>query len=61
MVKREIVISIDDNCDEPFEIVDGDFIRNGISEMLASYDVEITKVEVRDVSEPPPIHPTSNE
>lgn len=51
MKKREVVISINDYCKEPFEEVDLIFWRNNLSEALENYDVEITKVEVRNVDE----------
>ncbi len=48
MNKREIVIFIDNYCDEPFEITDINYFNNELSKMLIDYDIEITKVEVRD-------------
>jgi hypothetical protein len=51
MRKREIIISIDDNCNEPFEDVDIKHWNNVVSEMLENYDIEITKIEVRDKKE----------
>lgn len=49
MRKREIVISIDDYCEEPFEPLDITYFNKQLSEMLMDYDIEITKVEARDV------------
>lgn len=46
--KREIVISIDDWCEKPFEKVDKAYFEDELSEMLMDYDIEITNVEVRD-------------
>jgi hypothetical protein len=49
--KREIIISIDDYCEEPFEKTDVSYFNNELSKMLMDYDIEITKVEIRDVKE----------
>jgi hypothetical protein len=48
MLKREIIISINDNCKEPFNDTDFQHIKNGMADILSDYDVEVTKVEVRN-------------
>jgi len=49
--KREIIISINDYCEEPFEKTDISYFNNELSKMLMDYDIEITKVEIKDVKE----------
>lgn len=49
--KRQIVIDIDDFRVEPFEKADVRYFENELTKMLLDYDVQITKVEVRDVNE----------
>ena len=46
--KRQIIISIDDYCKLPFDDTDIKHWNNVVSEMLEDYDLEITKIEVRD-------------
>lgn len=48
--KRQIIISIDDWCDEPFEDIDLRHWKAVVDEMLENYDIEITKVEVKDAT-----------
>jgi len=48
MKKRQIIISIDDYCKLPFGDTDIKHWNNVVSEMLENYDLEITKIEVRD-------------
>lgn len=49
--KRQIVISIDDWCDERFATTDIEYFNDQLSRMLMDYDVEITKVEIKEADE----------
>ncbi len=51
MKKRKIVISIDDNCEEPFELTDINHWSQELNNMLMEYDIEITKIEVKEADE----------
>jgi len=53
--KRQIIISIDDWVEEGFNQTDKNYWDKALSGALAHYDIEITKVEVKDVDE---IRPT---
>ena len=47
-LKRQIVVSIDDWCEEPFEAVDNQYFQQQISEVFEPYDVQVNKVEIID-------------
>lgn len=49
--KRQIIISIDDWCDEPFIAADKAYFDRELSSLLFHYDVEITGVEIKDADE----------
>jgi len=48
--KRQIIITIDDYCNNlPFEKVDLNFWNNQLSKILMDYDIEIEKIEIKDL------------
>ena len=49
--KRQIIISIDDWTNEEFQESDIRYFSNKLGEILVYYDIEITKVEVKDADE----------
>ena len=51
MKKKRIIIYIDDNCDEDFNHVDVFHIQKHAEDMLMAYDVEITKIEIKEEDE----------
>lgn len=49
--KRQIIITFNDFCSEPFEVVDKDYFNRQLRKVLEPYDVEVISVEVKDVTE----------
>ena len=54
-LKRQIVIHIDDWCDLPFQLIDIKYWNDELSKMLINYNIEITKIEIKEENE---IRPT---
>jgi len=47
--KKEVIISITDHCNHPFEDTDIAHFNNIIEDMFSDYDVDVDKIEIREV------------